>query len=55
VHPCEAYVIIDDLARFDDHPEVADGHLVRIEESDGMRYQHFYQAREILGIEGQTA
>lgn len=54
-HPCEAYVIIDDLARFDDHPEVADGHLVRIEESDGMRYQHFYQAREILGIEGQTA
>lgn len=48
-HPCEAWVIFDDLAHFEARPEVADGHLVLIEESDGIRYQHFRQAREILG------
>lgn len=48
-HPCEAYAIIDDLARFDDRPDIAEGHLVLIPESDGIRHQHFYQAREILG------
>lgn len=48
-HPCEAYVIIDDLACFADRPDVTDGHLILIAESDGIRYQHFYQARAILG------
>jgi len=48
-HPCERYVILDDLARFDALPEVADGHLVRIDDSEGIRYQHFYAARDILG------
>lgn len=47
-HPCEAYVIFDDLARFDDRPEVREGHLIRIEESDGIQPRHFYQARELL-------
>ncbi len=47
-HPCEAYVIIDDLARFDDRPEVCNGHLVLIEQSDGIGYQHFYRALEML-------
>lgn len=49
-HPCEAYVIFDDLARFELRPEVCEGHLVLIEESDGIRYQHFWKAREILGV-----
>ena len=48
-HPCEAWVIFDDLACFQDRPEVAQGHLVLIEESDGIRYQHFRQALQILG------
>lgn len=47
-HPCSSYVILDDLARFDDRPEVCDGHLVLIQESDGIRYQHFYQALNLL-------
>ena len=47
-HPCERYVIFDDLATFDDLPDVADGHLVRIEDSEGIRHQHFYAARAIL-------
>lgn len=47
-HPCEAYVIFDDLAHFDERPEVCEGHLVLIDESDGIRYQHFYRALEIL-------
>ena len=47
-HPCEAYVIFDDLACFEERPEVAPGHLVLIEESDGIRWQHYRAAREIL-------
>ena len=48
-HPCEGWVIFDDLACFDMRPDVAQGHLVLIEESDGIRYQHFRQALEIFG------
>lgn len=48
-HPCEAYVIIDDRARFEERPEVAEGHLVLIENSDGIRQQHFARALAILG------
>ena len=48
-HPCEAYVIIDDIARFTDRPEIADGHLVIIEDSEGIRSYEFNRAREILG------
>lgn len=48
-HPCSSYVIIDDLARLEDRPDVTDGHLVRIEESDGIRHQHFRRALELLG------
>lgn len=47
-HPCEAYVIFDDLACFHDRPEVSAGHLVLIEESDGIRWQHYRAARRIL-------
>ena len=48
-HPCEAWVILDDLARFDTRPEVAEGHLVRIADSEGIRRAHYAQARAILG------
>ena len=48
-HPCEGWVIFDDLAHFEARPDVADGHLVLIEESDGIRYQHYRKARELLG------
>ena len=47
-HPCTSYVIFDDLACFHDRADVTDGHLVLIEESDGIRWQHYLQAREIL-------
>lgn len=47
-NPCDSYVIFDDLACFNDRPEVADGHLVLIAESDGIRHQHYQRAREIL-------
>ena len=47
-HPCETYVIIDDLACFADRPEVAEGHLVLITESDGIRWQHYQRALAIL-------
>ena len=47
-HPgWESYVVLDDLARFEECPEVA-AHLVRIEESDGIRWQHYRLAREKL-------
>lgn len=49
-HPCEAYVIFDDLACFEERPEVAAGHLVLIEQSDGIRWQHYLRAREVLGL-----
>ena len=48
-HPAEAYVIFDDLAAFEERPGVAAGHLVLIAESDGIRWQHYRAAREILG------
>lgn len=47
-HPCESYVIIDDRARFEERPEVARGHLVLIEDSDGIRHEHFRRALDIL-------
>ena len=47
-HPCEAYVIFDDLARFADRPEVVEGHLVLIADSEGIRHHHFQQALQIL-------
>ena len=48
-HPCEAWVIIDDLARFEDRPEVCGSHLVLIDDSEGIRQQHYLQALEALG------
>lgn len=48
-HPCASWVIFDDLAHFESRPDVAEGHLVLVEESDGIRYQHYRAAREILG------
>lgn len=48
-HPCERYVIFDDLACFEERPEIPDGHLVLIEESEGIRYPHFWKALDILG------
>ena len=48
-HPCEAWVILDDLALFGLRPEVAEGHLVLVEDSEGIRWQHYRAARAILG------
>ena len=47
-HPCERYAIFDDLARFEDRPEVVEGHLVLIQDSDGIRFQHARQALAML-------
>ncbi len=47
-NPCEAYVIFDDLASFEDRPDVCDGHLVLIEDSEGIRFRHYQQARTLL-------
>lgn len=47
-HPCTAWVILDDLARFESRPEVAEGHLVRIEESDGIGPMDYRRALAIL-------
>ncbi|MDO4538632.1 MAG: HAD domain-containing protein [Coriobacteriales bacterium] len=47
-HPCEAYAIIDDLARFEQRPEIAEGHLVLVEDSNGIRASHVAQALRIL-------
>ncbi|MDO5709111.1 MAG: HAD domain-containing protein, partial [Coriobacteriales bacterium] len=47
-HPCESYVIIDDLAEFEERPEVVKDHLVIVEDSEGIRYKHFYRALSIL-------
>lgn len=48
-NPCEAWVILDDLARFDARPDVTEGHLVLIEDSGGLRWRHYRRARRILG------
>lgn len=47
-HPCEHYAIFDDLARFEDRPEVVESHLVLIQDSEGIRYQHARQALAML-------
>ena len=47
-HPCKAYVILDDRARFEERPDVAKGHLVLIENSDGIRQEHFRRALDVL-------
>ena len=47
-HPCEAWAIIDDLARFEERPEVCGRHLVLIEDSEGIRHQHFLRALDAL-------
>ena len=48
VHPCEAYVVFDDLARFEDRPEAVAGHLVLVEDSEGIRYPHYRRALDLL-------
>ena len=47
-HPCEGWVIIDDLARFELRPDVCEGHLVIIEDSEGIRQQHYLRALDAL-------
>ena len=47
-HPCEKWAILDDLARFDQRPDVCEGHLVLIENSGGIRHQHYLQALAAL-------
>lgn len=47
-HPCEAYVIFDDLAHFEDRPDVSEGHLVLVEDSEGIRQAHYRLARKLL-------
>ncbi len=53
-HPCEAYAILDDLAFFDHRPDVVDGHLVRIEDSEGIRREHYQQALGMLLADAPT-
>ena len=48
-NPCEAWAILDDLARFDQRPDVCEGHLVRIADSEGIRHEHYLQALDALG------
>lgn len=48
-NPCEGWVILDDRARFEQCPDVCEGHLVRIEDSGGIRHQHYLQALNALG------
>ena len=40
-HPCDAWAILDDLARFEQRPEVCGRHLVLIEDSEGIRHEHY--------------
>ena len=47
-HPCETWAILDDLARFERRPDVCEGHLVLIEDSNGIRHQHYLQALAAL-------
>ena len=47
-HPCDAWVILDDLARFEERPEVCGRHLVIIDDSEGIRHQHFLRALDAL-------
>ena len=47
-HPCEAWVIIDDRARFEDRPDVCGPHLVLIKDSAGIRHTHFLRALDAL-------
>lgn len=47
-HPCDAYVIFDDLASFDVRPDVCEGHLVIVEDSEGIRWQHYHRALDVL-------
>ena len=47
-HPCDAWAILDDLARFEQRPEVCGRHLVLIEDSEGIRHEHYLRALEAL-------
>ena len=47
-HPCESWAILDDLARFEQRPDICEGHLVRIEDSGGIRHQHYLKALAAL-------
>lgn len=47
-HPCESWVIFDDLASFETRPEVVGERLVLIDDSEGIRREHYRRAREIL-------
>ena len=51
-NPCESWVIIDDLARFEQRPDVCGPHLVIVEDSEGIRQQHFNKALEALRTSG---
>ena len=50
-NPCDAWVIIDDLARFEQRPDVCEGHLVIVEDSEGIRHRHYVQALRMLSSE----
>lgn len=47
-NPCEGWAIIDDRACFEKRPDVCEGHLVIIEDSGGIRHQHYLQALTAL-------
>lgn len=48
-HPCEAWVILDDRATFEQRPDVCGDHLVLVENSDGVRHPHYLRALAALG------
>lgn len=47
-NPCEAWAIIDDRARFEQRPDVCGSHLVLVEDSNGIRQEHFTRALAAL-------
>ena len=47
-HPCESWAILDDRARFEQRPDVCGEHLVIIEDSAGIRHQHYLRALAAL-------
>lgn len=47
-NPCERWAILDDRACFEQRPDVCEGHLVLIEDSGGVRHQHYLSALTAL-------
>ena len=47
-HPCEAWAILDDRATFEQRPDVCEGHLVLVEDSNGVRHPHYLKALAAL-------